>query len=195
MSAKQSGLRGVSRNIETSRRLDQSQCHTIGAYTTGYIIKTNPFIFEENMVCHYPIAHTEARFPLLSFAHGAGGGGLMMYAYSKMLAQLASSGFVVCAYTSCPFMCPQLWPWPQVEVITTARELMMPSVPEIPEIPSVPEIPEIDITIPATPTNITIPATLINISAESLSYCHLPFALLLFALDEIIPSQINETMH
>ena len=41
-------------------------------------------------------------YPLHVFAHGNGGGSVMVHAYTPLLKELASFGFVVAAYESCP---------------------------------------------------------------------------------------------
>ena len=109
-------------NIETGRHLDQLKCHTIGVYDTGMFVTMDITAQGGNMICYFPI-NTESTFPLLSFAHGYGGGGLMINSYTSMLQQLASRGFVVCAYTDCYPWCPGNWPKSQLDVITTARKL------------------------------------------------------------------------
>eukprot|EP01065_Artemidia_motanka_P049725 TRINITY_DN831_c0_g1_i3.p2 TRINITY_DN831_c0_g1~~TRINITY_DN831_c0_g1_i3.p2 ORF type:complete len:305 (+),score=137.15 TRINITY_DN831_c0_g1_i3:63-917(+) len=49
----------------------------------------------------YPTGDPEGKYPLLSYAHGAAGGGLFLLGYNKLFEQIASFGFIVAAPQSC----------------------------------------------------------------------------------------------
>lgn len=120
-------LRGARSNQDTGedtgrRNVNEAKCHAVGAYDTSMTINVDLFSAGGNMICHFPV-DTELKFPLLAFAHGYGGGGLAINAYNSMLQQLASSGFVACAYTQCWPWCPHRWPDPQLDLIAGAKYL------------------------------------------------------------------------
>ena len=62
-------------------------------------------------------------YPLHVFAHGNGGGSVMIYGYTSLLKELASFGFVVAAYKSCPIdsHCPPNGESQFLEAIKTIR--------------------------------------------------------------------------
>lgn len=140
-------------DIDLSAQSATDLCHAVGAYKTGF---SSEFTWSGGgMVCSFPV-DTDSEFPLLSFAHGYGGGGLAIYGYTRMLHAIASSGFVVCAYTDCWPWCPKEWPKHQLNVLTKAKEgidipdipdvdIDIPDIPGIPGIPDTDDIPEIDI--------------------------------------------------
>jgi len=158
-------LRGARGEIDKERQLGQSKCHAARTYDTGLFVTTDTTVRGANMICHFPVK-TNSTFPLISFAHGFGGGGFMIAMYTSMMQQLASSGFVVCAYTDCYPWCPGRWPKPQLDVISFARKLgeesgenkefrrKMTMVPRKPHVPASPQDPaDADIESPTLPIN------------------------------------------
>ena len=75
----------------------------IGPYKTASKELTNTLLdlSDQKVLIAYPVTTSGEKFPFISYAHGAGGGGSSISVYYELLSQIASYGFVVAAHRSC----------------------------------------------------------------------------------------------